>query len=411
MTAPGLDGLTGVQSADVYKGGRLAATLRRREGGIEFSYASPYLLSGGPPVATTLPLTEDTVRTQAGAVPPFFAGLLPEGRRLSSLRRAVKTSADDELSLLLAVGHDVIGDVQVVPTGAEPTPAEPLVQVTRDWAEVRFAELLADAGVIDPVGLPGVQEKASARMISVPVARAGERFLLKIDPPEYPHVVENEAFFLALAHRHRIATATATLVHDGDGRPGLLVRRFDRIAQPSGATLAVACEDACQVLGRWPADKYNLTAEQVVTALADRCAARPVALRALFQQLCFGWLTGNGDIHAKNLSILSTPDGEWRVAPAYDLPSTVPYGDKSLALSMVDRRRGIARSHLLGFAAAVGLPNRVAVRVLDDLLDRLGDLEQQLRDGALPFSENIIIDLIKELRFRRAQATGNRGGT
>ena len=407
MTAPALDRLTGVQSADVYKGGRLAATLRRLESGIEFSYASTYLQAGGLPVATTLPLTEDLARTHAGAVPPFFAGLLPEGRRLSSLRWAVKTSADDELSLLLAVGHDVIGDVQVVPAGTEPTPAEPLVQVAKDWAEVRFADLLADAGVVDRVGLPGVQDKASARMISVPIARAGERFLLKIDPPEYPHVVENEAFFLTLARTARIDAARASVVHDRDGRPGLLVRRFDRIAHPSGSTLAVACEDACQVLGRWPADKYNLTAEQVVTALADQCAARPVALRALYQQLCFGWLTGNGDIHAKNLSILSTPDGEWRVAPAYDLPSTVPYGDKSLALSLVGRRRGIARRHLLDFATAVDLPNRVAVRLLDDLLTRLGDLGRQLRDGALPFSENVTIDLIKELRFRRAQATGN----
>ena len=33
----------------------------------------------------------------------LFAGLLPEGRRLGALRRAVKTSADDDLTLLLAV--------------------------------------------------------------------------------------------------------------------------------------------------------------------------------------------------------------------------------------------------------------------------------------------------------------------
>ncbi|HHU66493.1 MAG TPA: hypothetical protein GXZ33_01375 [Corynebacterium sp.] len=31
--------------------------------------------------------------------------MLPEGRRLTALRTAVKTSADDEFSLLLAVGR------------------------------------------------------------------------------------------------------------------------------------------------------------------------------------------------------------------------------------------------------------------------------------------------------------------
>ncbi len=406
MTTVPLDELTAVQTADVYKAGRLAARLRRVDAGIELAYLEDYLADGAPAVATTLPLSDEPVRTHAGAVPPFFAGLLPEGRRLSSLRRAVKTSADDELSLLLAVGHDTIGDVQVVPSGVEPTPVDTAVQVHRDWSEVRFVDVLTDAGTIDAVGLPGVQDKVSARMISVPVARAGERFILKIDPPEYPHVVESEAYFASLAARARIDAAHTSVVRDADGRPGLLVRRFDRIAQSDGSTLAVACEDACQVLGRWPADKYNVTTEEVMNGLADRCPAREVAVRSLFQQLCFGWLTGNGDIHAKNLSILSTPDGEWRVAPAYDLPSTVPYGDSSLALTIGGRRRGISRNHLLALAAWIGLPERAAIRVLDDVLDHTSPLEQELEGAALPFQRNVVLDLIKELRFRRKHVTG-----
>src|SRR5438552_2279477 len=53
-----------------------------------------------PAVATTLPVTPEPLVRTGGAVPAYFAGLLPEGRRLGALRRAVKTSADDELSLL-----------------------------------------------------------------------------------------------------------------------------------------------------------------------------------------------------------------------------------------------------------------------------------------------------------------------
>lgn len=402
MTAGNLEELTKIDIADIYKAGRLAGTLSRHPDGVEFAYRADYLEDGGPAVATTMPLTDRPTRTYAGAVPPFFAGLLPEGRRLSSLRRAVKTSADDELSLLLAVGRDAIGDVQVVPTGQEPTPAEPLVEVHRDWSEVRFADVLADAGLVDAVALPGVQEKVSARMISVPVGRAGERYLLKLDPPEYAHVVENEAFFLRLAREAGIESAAASVVRDAEGRAGLLVRRFDRIAEPAGATVALACEDACQVLGRWPADKYNLTAEEVVAALADHCSARPVALRTLYEQICFAWLTGNGDVHAKNLSILVTLEGEWRVAPAYDLPSTVPYGDTSLALSVHGQTRGLSRHHLLAFAAAIHLPERAAIKVLDELIARLGDLGAQLRAGALPYTQKVTADLVAELRHRRS---------
>lgn len=407
MNRGAIESLKTVATATVYKSGRRAATLRRHADGIEFSYLDDYLDSGFHQVATTLPLTGKAVRTVAGAVPPFFAGLLPEGRRLSSLRRAVKTSADDELSLLLAVGRDAIGDVQVTPEGEEPQPAEPLVRVVEAWSEVRFSDILEAAGVIDPVALPGVQDKASARMISVPVGRAGERFLLKVDPPEYPHVVENEAYFLAAAGRARVASASAQIVHDADGRSGLLVRRFDRVARPDGTTSPLACEDACQVLGRWPADKYNLTTEQVVVALAECCDARTVALRTLFQQLCFAWLTGNGDVHAKNLSILATEEGEWRVSPAYDLPSTVPYGDNSLALSLDGRTRGIARRHLLALAEAVGLPTRAATRVLDDLIDRVVGIEEEIRLGALPFAQKATADLVAELRYRRRQASAS----
>jgi serine/threonine-protein kinase HipA len=358
-------------------------------------------------VATTLPLTEQPTQAVGGAVPPFFAGLLPEGRRLSALRRAVKTSADDELSLLLAIGRDTIGDVQVVPTGEQPEPAEPLVTVGKDWREIRFSDVLSEAGVVDLVGLPGVQDKVSARMIAVPVARAGERFILKVDPPELPHVVANEAYFLSLARTMRIGAARAQVVHDADNRPGLLVRRFDRVPRPDGTTVAHACEDACQVLGRWPADKYLVSTEEAVVALADRCAARPVALLALFRQVSFAWLTGNGDQHAKNLAILATPEGEWRVSPAYDVPSSVPYGDTSTALPIQGRTRGLGRRHLLGFAEAIGLPERASASALDDLLEGFSDLEEQLRAGALPYPQKVTADLVSELRHRRRQATSS----
>lgn len=109
-------------------------------------------------------------------------------------------------------------------------------------------------------------------------------------------------------------------------------------------------------------------------------------------------------MHAKNLSVLATVEGEWQVSPAYDLPSTVPYGDTSLALSLQGRTRGIGRRHLLAFADAVGLPERAAVRVLDDLIERLAGLEEEIRGAALPFPQKVRADLVAELWYRRRQA-------
>jgi serine/threonine-protein kinase HipA len=404
VTSVAIPAVRHVRAADVRKQGHRVATLVRAPDAVEFAYLPEHVAAGGPAVATSLPVSATPVRTTAGAVPAFFAGLLPEGRRLTSLRRAVKTSADDELSLLLAVGRDTVGDVQVVPAGEPADAPEPLVTVRREWREVRFADLLADAGIVDPVALAGVQDKVSARVLSLPVARAHERYLLKLEPPEFPHLVANEAFFLALAREARLPCVTAEVVHDADGRAGLLVKRFDRVAGPARSVAALACEDGCQVLGRWPADKYALTTEEVVRGLARRCSAEVAAVRALFGQVCFAWLTGNGDLHAKNMSILEDPGGEWQIAPAYDLPATVPYGDGTLALSVQGRTRGLSRKHLLAFAADVGLPRAAAVAVLDDVLARTSDLEARLRAGALPFPQKTLADWSAEIRNRRRHA-------
>lgn len=402
MTGFDAERVRDVEVADVYKAGRLAARLRRHGGGVEFSYLSEYL-DDGIPVATTLPLSSEPRLTPAGAVPPFFAGLLPEGRRLANLRRATKTSADDELTLLLAVGRDPIGDVQVVPEGEVPAPAEALISVEKSFESVRFAELLAEAGIVDPVALPGVQDKVSARVISMPLGRASNRYILKIDPPEYPHVVENEAYFLGVARNTNMSVAEATVVHDADGRPGLLVTRFDRVAGREHDSVSLACEDACQLLDRWPADKYQVTSEQVANAIGDRCAASLVARREVFRQLCFAWLTGNGDVHAKNLSILRHLDGEWRLAPAYDLPATVPYGDKSLALSLAGKRTGLSRRRFLEFADAIGLPPTAATRVIDQVLTGTEQVISDLKSGVIPFPGQILRETVKELQYRRRQ--------
>ncbi|MFI2559898.1 HipA N-terminal domain-containing protein [Nocardia farcinica] len=119
--------LRDVESADVYKCGRLAGTLRRDGDDVVFTYLEEYRADPEtPPIAFTLPKHSEAVRTTGGSVPPFFAGLLPEGARLVAITALTRTSEDDHLSLLLAVGADTVGDVQVLPTGLSLTEPPPL---------------------------------------------------------------------------------------------------------------------------------------------------------------------------------------------------------------------------------------------------------------------------------------------
>src|SRR4029453_19320878 len=127
----------------------------------------------------------------------FFAGLLPEGMRLNALVRSTKTSPDDLLTLLMAAGSDAIGDVSVVPEGETPKEPPPTADVTTPES-LSFPELFEQSIQYGTKGhaeifVPGVQEKISAGA-PAPAARGrakAKRFILKLNPPDLPRLVEN----------------------------------------------------------------------------------------------------------------------------------------------------------------------------------------------------------------------------
>jgi serine/threonine-protein kinase HipA len=387
-----------VKTADVYKAGMPAGVLHRLADRTEFLYLPDYLDAGGPPVAWSLPKRAQAFTAPAAAVPAFFAGLLPEGRRLTALRRSVGTSADDEFSMLLAVGGDTIGDVQIVPAGDSPADTVPVI--IDDFSEVVFADLFAQAIGQQPdrTALPGVQDKISGQMLNVPVRGRTRAYILKLNPPEFPHLVENEHFFFRAAARTRLRLAEVELVRDQVGAPGLLVHRFDRIPEENHLR-PLAVEDACQVLGRWPGDKYVIPTEDAITGLARCCRAPGVAALELYRLLVFAYLSGNGDLHGKNLAIMQDQHGEWRTTPTYDLPSSAIYGDRTMALPLGGRiRQQLSWPMLRSLGETIGIPSRLAADVIREQIAAadiwIGELDQ------LPFDANRIRNLRRLARAR-----------
>lgn len=379
-----LSSLKDVDRADVYKNGELAAHLTRGGGGtVVFEYTADWVKNAGDAVATTLPVSSDPVVSAGGAVPAFFAGLLPEGRRLTALRQGVKTSADDELTLLLGVGGDTVGDVRIVPDGQRPD-AAPARLIVSSFQQISFADLLRDMGVhVDRVGLPGVQDKVSAAVLNLPVTAAGSSLLLKLNPPEFKHLVENEHFFLGAARRSRIRTVAAELVFDRDGAPGLAVSRFDRLTVEGKSTL-LPVEDGCQALNLHPADKYRVRTETLFAKLASLCEAPIPAAADYLAQYTFAFLSGNGDAHAKNFSVMRDPSGRWQPTPAYDVPTSQPYGDQTLALSVDGRRDGnITGSRFVALGEAIGLRPRAAAAVVRRIAKAADEWIDEIE--ALPF--------------------------
>ena len=60
-----------IDEADVFKAGRHAGSLVRNQNGIAFRYLDSWVDAGGPPVATTLPVTFEPVVRAGGALPAY----------------------------------------------------------------------------------------------------------------------------------------------------------------------------------------------------------------------------------------------------------------------------------------------------------------------------------------------------
>ncbi|WP_308162810.1 type II toxin-antitoxin system HipA family toxin [Nocardia alni] len=417
MTRPSdITHLRTVEEADVYKAGILAGHLRRERDDVVFTYIDHYLDdSAAPPVAFTLPKRTDAFRATGGSVPPFFAGLMPEGLRLTAITRAARTSEDDHFSILLAVGADTIGDIQVLSTGTIPADPQPLFDQS-DTTSADFTALFTratstNAEELDRTALPGVQIKVSAQMISTPISGARGPAILKLNPPEYPLLVENENFFLDMAHECGIHVPNHQLAADRNGRTALFVDRFDRIIE-HGEVRRLAQEDACQVLGRYPAAKYRITLQEAIKALADAVTtgrgSHLVATLQMLEIAAFSYLIGNGDLHGKNLSIRQNPAGTWEVTPAYDLLTTQPYmsWNDPMALSLYGRDAKLAYRWWAEAATRLGISIRAMNRSLTRILDASESWTNRVAE--IGFDDKITHRLTTLIAERREQLRPSR---
>lgn len=394
-----------VEAADVWRGEQCVARITRVPSGVRLTY----LRSGATPVASSLADTTRTYATSAGALPAFFTNLLPEGRRLHALAADVATSLDDELSLLLAVGGDLVGDVTVVPRDTEPALVPPEVVLDAEHVpsveELRRRALGLGRHPPDRVGLAGVQEKVSAARVALRAGAVAADSILKLPSERHAHLPENEALGLRAAREAGLRAAESEVVHDASGASALLVRRFDRRAAPGGRLQRFAQEDGCQALDRYPADRYRLDTAAVLRRLADLCSAPPVAVRDLFRRVAFGYALGDGDLHAKNLSVGLDPDtGLVRPTPAYDTVCTLLYDDHTLALPVDERREGVGRHRWLELARVCGLRIGPAERVLDDVADSTDAWLDRLQD--LGFDERRTRKAKRALDRRRRDLAG-----
>jgi len=222
--------------------------------------------------------------------------------------------------------------------------------------------------------LSGIQRKISlslsATKTTLQLAIGRGRFILKPQSPAFPSVPENEHVTMRIAERAGIEVPPCALVRLSDGTFAYIVSRFDRPA--AGGKLRQ--EDFCQLAERSPKDKYDGSAE-LCARLIRRHATEPLVEQLkLFRQMVFAWWTGNGDLHLKNLSLLTDLDGIHRLSPAYDLICTrLVIPEDNLALSVGGKKANLTLRTWLNYAEYCGIPERAASRILKKIVDTTGE--------------------------------------
>ena len=198
--------------------------------------------------------------------------------------------------------------------------------------DFRRADVIRERGErVRRLSISGVQDKISVRLQRgrLIITDEGGEFLLKPIPgtplPFFQdQVPANEHVTMQIAEQvFGIHTAANALIELQDGEPAYLTRRFDRRQDGTKRPM----EDFCSLAEQSPDThgpnyKYDGSYEQIGKLIQRYCPAHRVEVEKLFRRLCFMYLIGNGDAHLKNFSVITSPDGDPVLSPAYDLLCT-----------------------------------------------------------------------------------------
>lgn len=372
-----------IPSLDVLLNALKVGTIVRTPGDFNaFNFDEAYRATGGFPVfslsfrAAAGGLRKDP-KPLAGALPAFFANLLPEEK----LREAMEKHHEDnvrpgnDFDLLAALGADLPGAVRALPSdGAIAVTQDP----AKDKPKVRFS-------------LAGVQMKLSVMKntgkgggLTLPMDDEQGRYIAKFPSTVFPGVSENEFANLALAAAIGMEVPECELVEKSDfeGIPEefntlsegkvLLVKRFDRGVDGD----RIHIEDFAQVFGVYPSRKYEGAAYHDIASALGVAVSTTAALEFV-RRLALTVITGNGDMHLKNWSLIYRGSGyKPALSPIYDLLSTVPYlPADAMALSLGGERsfKALAAPRWKAFANRAMLPEPAVLKAVVETVELVNE--------------------------------------
>jgi len=227
------------------------------------------------------------------------------------------------------------------------------------------------------------------------------KYIFKPQSGQYPCLPELEDLTMKMAEAARIRTARHTLIRMVDGELGYLTLRMDRGRKGEKISML----DMCQLSNRLTEHKYYGTYQQLAETIKTYSSAPMLDVQRYWEVVLFSWITGNSDMHCKNFSLIDTGNGEYTLAPAYDLLAVLladPKDTEEMAMSFTvgGTKTGFDRKTFMTAFTQSGIPVAVADKMIERMKGCLPQWTELIGQSFLP--EKIKADYCSLLRNRIA---------
>ena len=374
-----------------------------------FSYTEEYLSSeDAHPISVSMPLQQEPfspLHTRN-----FFDGLLPEGFMRRAIAGNMHFDEGDYLSILHNLGKECLGAIRIYRDGEENEFSyEPLSprQVEELAAEgtVKSTQLVIKThlSLTGASGKVGLYYDDKADKWYLPVGLSPSTHIVKQSHIRLDGIVTNEQLSMLAASKCGIKIPYSFIINMGRGLDSEVLfatKRYDRTFEGAfedtdglRMPLRIHQEDFAQAMGVASFDKYEKEGQNYGRKMFEILrlyAANPLEDQlALWRRLVFNYAVGNTDSHIKNYALLYKPDMTGlELAPAYDIIGTLIYESATREMSFniggVRKIDEVKRDSFLTMAGMVGLGEKPAMKIYDEVLDRF---EAALKESAKELTE------------------------
>ncbi|MDP2832056.1 MAG: HipA domain-containing protein [Pseudomonadota bacterium] len=334
-------------------------------------------------------------------------------RLLQAAPGGIPAGQDLEWALFLLAGRNGIGHLDVFPDDLAadrwyrlpaPAPSQAIGPRSRLWTQLRegFVHDLAplDARMVEHLIGPtpsagGMTTKLLAAIPDAPrwagriappgTQRIGDTtftdVVLKIEQPHYAGLAELEALCLRVHRECGFDTPRFWRSSQAE-MEFLAVERFDR---SGGLPLPLESFYALLAMGRRDfLSTADITLDELGQTIPKLAAVASLEVKstqeAIFRRVVLALLTGNGDLHLENLSLLGGAR-EARLAPVYDPAPMRAWARHDLRFAIpidFDNAHGGVAGNLIAWAPAFGMKPARAREIIATLLEQTRDYPERV---------------------------------